>query len=118
MEKVTLIGKTCGDCLHFNSDCPSPPMASDVACFGYDPAPADDEVSAVTLGEAIEQDDPIIYSIRRSDITGVVADDEDYTGKMTPAVIAEVERQLFKMDFSDMADTIRIMIDDAIDGLS
>jgi len=61
-----------------------------------------------------QDDDPIIYSIRRSDIAGVVEDDPDYEGKMTPAVIAEVERQLFKMDFSDMADTIRIMIDDAI----
>jgi len=61
-----------------------------------------------------KNNDPVIYSIHRSDITGVVEDDEDYTGKMTPAVIAEVERRLFKMDFSYMADTIRIMIDDVL----
>lgn len=61
-----------------------------------------------------KNNDPVIYAIHRSDITGVVEDDEDYAGKMTPAVIAEVERWLFKMDFSDMADTIRIMIDDVL----
>lgn len=59
-------------------------------------------------------DAKVIYSIERGDIKGIVEGNEDYAGKLTEAVINEVERQLFKLDFSDMADTIRGLIDDVL----
>ena len=73
---------------------------------------------ALELAETIKEmanDDPAIYTVLRSDIALAVEGDEEYTDKMTPAVIDEVTRRFGKRDFSDLAEEITMLIDDVLD---
>lgn len=66
--------------------------------------------------------DETIYRLTVRDIYGVAENadlpSEEEPGELSDEVVEKVIHKIEAMDFSDMADTIRLMIEDAIEEVS